>query len=329
MSFPRVLLALLAVTACASPSPESQPRNADSGFVAVPGARLFYKSVGRGDPMLVVHGGPGLEHAYLLPGMLGLAKSNRLVFYDQRGGGRSEGEVNSATVSFDRFIADIDAVADSLRLGSFVLLGHSWGGLLALQFADRYPNRLRALVLMNTEEPGQRYLARTIEIATRRAAPDSAARARLVASEALRRRDTSAMNAILRLAFRSTFADTALAHRLEVHLAPRTAQNLSRVAELVMGPLAKFDMWDVAARVRVPTLVLQGADDVTPIEMARELARTIPSAQLSVIDNAGHFPYVEKPTETIGAINGFLSRVKPLPASRPDGKVPFTVRPRP
>jgi proline iminopeptidase len=326
---PRVLL-LVSLVACGGASTAATPTTADSGFVVVPGARLFFKSLGKREPILVVHGGPGMDHTYLLPGMTGLARAHRVVFYDQRGSGRTEGDVNASTVSFDRFLSDIDALIDSLKLGQPVLLGHSWGGFVAMRYAAKYPGRLRALILMNTEEPGQRYEAESIRLMRQRLTrEDSVEVARIAKTPEMARSDTSAINATLRIYFRATFADRSLADRLAVDLDTRTAKNMAPVATLVMGPLMKSDFWSEVATIRVPTLIVQGAQDVIPLALPRELAKTIPFAQLAIIENAGHFPYIEKPRETFGAINSFLARVKPLPRITPDGKVPITIRPRP
>ena len=278
------------------------------GFVAVRGAQLYYEMFGHGDPIVVVHGGPGMDHTYLLPGMRALARSHLVVFYDQRGSGRSRGEVNASTVSFDLFLADIDALADSLGLARFSLLGHSWGGLLALRYAARHPERLRALVLMNTVEPGRRYNQRTAEtFRARQSAADSATVATLMQSQAMKRGDAAAVNVVMRAMFRATFADTTRLDDLALNLDQRTASNLPKVASLLMGSLgASFDYWSEAKTITVPTLVVHGVEDVVPIDMPRELARTIPHAMLIEIEHAGHFPYIERPDETFAAIDEFL-----------------------
>lgn len=318
-------LVALGMTALLCLACSSQPQSSGrivtntirQGLIDAPGARLYYTVVGQyeprsglGSPVLVVHGGPGMDHTYLMPGMTGLSWTHPLILYDQRGSGRTQGDVDPSTVSFDRFLADIDVMRDSLRLGKMVLLAHSWGGLLAMRYAAQHPERLHALILMNTAEPGQRYRARALEISQRRLAPDSAAFNRLMRSDALRRGDSSAVNSMLRLVFRTEFADTSKANLLQIRLDPRTTQNMSKVATLVMGPLRAYDMWNVAADIRVPTLIIHGTADAIPIDMPRELARTIRGAQLVVLEDVGHFPYIEKPNETFAAINEFLSRVR-------------------
>lgn len=307
-----LVLAATVLVACGRQQPEQHAivtRAVTQGLIDVPGARLYYVIEGRGDPIVVVHGGPGMDHTYLLPGMNGLAAAHRLVYYDQRGGGRTEGLVDSSTVSFDRFIADIDAIGDSLHLGRFTLLGHSWGGLLAMRYAARRPERLRALVLMNTVEPGHRYAVASRQLVRAKQTPeDSAEFMRIAASEGLKTRDTSAVNGLLRALFRGTFANRALANQLAINLDPRTARNMAAVGTFTMGPLGNYDLWPEVATIRVPTLIVQGEADAMPLEMGRDLTRAIPGSELVVIANAGHFPYIEKPAETFAAINRFLAR---------------------
>jgi proline iminopeptidase len=324
---------LIQAIACGSPAPAEtppDPRATDSGYVGVADARLFYRSVGTRDPIIVVHGGPGMDHTYLLPGMLGLSRRHRVIYYDQRGSGRTQGDVSAATVSFDHFLSDIDAIIDSLKLGKPTLLGHSWGGLVAMRYAAKRPDRLRALVLMNTVEPGRRYAAESARmLRAKQTTEDTAEISRLARTPELQRRDTSAVNAIFRVMFRSTFADRTLADRLVLSLDPRTARNMGAIATHVMGSLGSTDVWSEIASIKVPTLIVQGEADAMPLAMLRELSRTIPQAELRVISGAGHFPYIEKPSETFTAISSFLARVKTTPGASLDGKVPFAIPRRP
>ncbi len=263
----------------------------------------------RGDPILAIHGGPGMDHNYLASGLAPLAEDRRLVLYDQRGTGASDLPVDSASVSFDVFVDDVDGVRAAQGIERINVLGHSFGGLLAIAYALRHPDRVRSLILVGTVEPGQRYLARVQENQrSRRTAADSAELAELVRSEAFRLRDPGAVNRVYEVSFRSTFADPARADQLlELGLTAVSARNGSAVAALVGGSLGSYDWWDRLSSIDVPTLVVHGARDPIPLDMARELADSIPDARLVVVDGAGHFPFLEAPEETFDAIRAFLS----------------------
>src|SRR5512139_4012854 len=108
---------------------------------------LYVKIIGRGDPLLLMHGGPGLDHTSLLP-LQPLADQFTLIFYDHRCNGRSEGgEISSMT--FENLTADADALRQELGFDRWAILGHSFGGNVALEYALRYPQSFSHLILMN------------------------------------------------------------------------------------------------------------------------------------------------------------------------------------
>jgi proline iminopeptidase len=99
------------------------------GCVPVEGARLYYRDLGQGPPIIVLHGGPSLDHHYFLPDMDRLADSFRLVYYDQRGRGESAENVRSAEISILSELDDLERLRAYFKLESVAALGHSWGGL--------------------------------------------------------------------------------------------------------------------------------------------------------------------------------------------------------
>ena len=116
----------------------------------VAGAQLYSRSIGSGRPIIVLHGGPDFDHHYLRPELDLLASSYRLVYYDQRGRGRSARGVASDDVGIDSEVADLDAIRSHFGLSSVAVLGHSWGGMLAMEYGTRHPDRVSELILLNT-----------------------------------------------------------------------------------------------------------------------------------------------------------------------------------
>ena len=127
------------------------------GLVSLDDGRLFYEVVGTGDPIIVVHGGPGLDHNYLRPGLDVLATSHALIYYDQRGTGRSDFPLDSASINLAAFVSDIDALRQVMGYDKVTVLGHSFGGLIAMAYAIAHPDNVTALILMDTAEPGKRW----------------------------------------------------------------------------------------------------------------------------------------------------------------------------
>ena len=114
------------------------------------GSLIYYTSVGRGAPLMIVHGGPGASHDYFLPYLLPLMRSNRLVFIDERGSGRSSKMEDPKQYTVANMVEDIEAVRQALNLGKMSLLGHSFGGVLVQAYAFKYQQNLSHLILGST-----------------------------------------------------------------------------------------------------------------------------------------------------------------------------------
>jgi proline iminopeptidase len=255
----------------------AQPR-ARQGLVSLDDARLFYEVVGEGDPVIVVHGGPGLDHEYLQPGLDALATRHTLVYYDQRGSGRSVASLDETGIRFDAFVEDIDALRQALGFERVTLLTHSFGALFA-------------------ERAARQAAAQTAE--------DAAELARLTGGEGFAARDPATVSQVFRVRFRQAFRDRERIGELDLDLAESTAENGAEVERLLGASMGELDWWSRLPSIRVPTLVLHGRHDVLPLTMSQDLARSLPVGRLAVLDS-GHFPYVEDPEGMVSAISSFL-----------------------
>jgi len=280
------------------------------GLVALDDASLFYVSVGSGEPIVVVNGGPGLDHTYLRPGMDALATLYRVVYFDPRGTGRSRTPLDSTVINFDAMVDDVDRIRQILGQEKITVLAHSFGGLVGLAYAMRYANRLKALILVDPVEPGHRWQEATRRRqAAARTPEDSTELAELMASPGFRSRDSVTMSRIYQVSFRSTFRDRARAAELRVNLSSVTARNGPEVARLVGTSLGRVDWWNRLGAVSAPTLVIHGRFDPIPPGMARALADSIPDASLTLLDT-GHFPFIEDSRGFVAAVSAFLSRLE-------------------
>jgi proline iminopeptidase len=279
------------------------------GFVSFETGRIFYEVVGEGAPVVVVHGGPGLEHSYLRPGLDALAGSNSLVYYDQRGTGRSETVLDAESISLDTFLEDIESLRQTLGQDRVTVLGHSFGSLLALAYAMAHPDRTRGLILMAPVEPGTRWQEEAGRRAARARSPeDTAELARLRASPGYEARDPNTVSEMYRLAYRGTLRNPARIDDLNLGLSRRTAENGSEVARLLGASMGPVDWWADLRDLSVPTLVIHGRYDVMPVEMSRALAAALPDGRLAVLES-GHFPFVEDPRGLVAAVTGFLAEL--------------------
>lgn len=285
-----------------------------SGMTRTTEVPLYWCAYGRsGAPsLLVLHGGPGAQHDYLLPQMLALtsvAGSRRLLFYDQRGGGRSRIPAASGEpITWRTHVADVAAVAREFELRSPVLVGYSWGALLALLYASEAVRadlpRPAALVLIDPAPISRRYRSRFEQEFARRQAGAEVARLRTnLERSGLRERDVEAhRHRTFELSVAGYFAD------------PRRARDLTpfrvmaRVQQSVWESLGDYDLAADGSleRITVPALIVHGRQDPIPLASSEECAR-IMRARLVVLEDCGHVPYVEQPAALFRAIGDFLS----------------------
>ena len=301
-----VALGLLAGGLATTAEAHGQLR-ARQGLVTLDDARIFYEVVGEGAPVLMVHGGPGLDHEYLRPGLDVLARHATLIYYDQRGTGRSSAALDSATVDLDAFLRDMDQLRVTLGHEKMVVMGHSFGGVLALAYARAFPEHTRGLVLLATVEPGSRWSdAAAARLADARTPEDSATLAELAGSPAFEARDPRTMSRYYRTSFRATMRDPARVDELELDLSGETARNGAEVARLLGRSLGAVDWWDELPRIGVPTLVLHGRYDPTPVAMARALAEALPRGRYVEL-RGGHFPWLDDAPGLVEAVITFLT----------------------
>jgi proline iminopeptidase len=273
---------------------------------------LFVKVIGQGYPLLLMHGGPGLDHTSLLP-LQPLADQFTLVFYDQRCNGRSDGgEVTSMT--FENLTADAEALRQALGFDQWAVLGQSFGGNVALEYALRYPQSLSHLVLINTGGDQWWVNQNAPEILAKRGYRPSAV-------QAARR----FYNGQIKPAeYMRTFLKFGFAYFYHLNL-------LDLAKDLVFGPHQKMrpeatifgytqllNGWTVMDRlheIKAPTLVMAGRYDfLFPPEHQAILADRLPSAQLELIERAGHNPQIERTAEVIQGIKRFFATAKPAEA---------------
>jgi proline iminopeptidase len=292
---------------------------ARTGFVPGPPARLHFRDVGEALPIVVLHGGPDFDYEYLLPELDVLARRFRVIYYDQRGRGRSAEGVRPGDVTLDSEIDDLERVRRHFGLESMAVLGHSWGGVLAMEYASLHPERLTHLILMNTAPATYADAAAfRADLKRRRPAGQVDAMRSLAESAEFRAGDPVAESAYYRLHFAPGVQSTEQLERL----LPRLRANFT--AERVLTARAIEDRlydetwsspaYDVLLRLRdldVPTLVLHGEHDLVPVDLAVHVADAVPGARLVVLPKGGHFAYLEAPDAVAREVSGLISDPHP------------------
>lgn len=288
----------------------AEPR--ESGLTKTTAAPLYWAQYGPAgkDPLVVLHGGPGASHDYLLPQMLHLAENHDVLFYDQRGGGRSRTD-DQDPVTWRTHIDDLAAIVKEFTLDPLTIVGYSWGGLLAVLYALEAVDSPDRLLLIDPAPLAKRYRVQfEDEFRTRNQAPAILQmRAELEAS-GLRETDPEAYrHRLFELSVAGYFAHPENARDLTPF------RVIARTQQSVWDSLGDYDLIPRLGEIRCPTLIVHGRDDPIPVESSIEGAKAM-NARLVVLDDCGHVPYVEQPAALFAAVDEFLAAPNSPPDSR-------------
>jgi proline iminopeptidase len=292
-------------------STQPTPREA---YIPIESAGLYYREIGQGRPVIVLHGGPDFDHMYLLPDMDRLAEQFRLIYYDQRGRGKSTENVLPEDVTLRSEMEDLERVREYFRLESIALLGHSWGGLLALEYALRYPERVSHLILMNAAPVSHGDFLLLQERRRERPAADLARLKAIASSAAYQQGDPDTVAEYYRSHFQATLRQPEQLERLIRSLRSSfTRKGILKARKIEKRLLNEtwlsgtYDLLPALRGLNIPTLILHGEHDHIPLECAAHLATSIPGARFSVLNDCGHFSYLECPKEVGKEIDDFFS----------------------
>jgi proline iminopeptidase len=292
--------------------------------MSIRGVSLFVEVVGHGSPLLLMHGGPGLDHVSLTP-FRELADRHTVILYDHRCNGRSTGAAVES-MTFENLTADADALREALGFERWAVLGHSFGGHVALEYVLRYPERVSQLILMDTAGDARWSQEHAAEILAGRGYD---AKTVAVARRFYCGRITS--NDFVRASFRllPAYDHQFSLLRLAREMLEGGWRMKTRPEALIFGGkmMRGWNVMDRLGEIGVPTLVLAGHDDfLFPPESQALLAAGIPNARLRIIERAGHNPQSERTAETIRAVADFLA-LATVPAPRDVGTA--VLRPAP
>ncbi|MBZ5637601.1 MAG: proline iminopeptidase-family hydrolase [Acidobacteriia bacterium] len=320
-------LCLLAVLGCArgdgaaAPAPASGVYPVDEAFVDAGGVLIYTVSMGRGAPLLILHGGPGASHDYFLPYLLPLARHNRLVFVDERGSGKSEKLEDVKQYTVEAMVEDVEAVRKALGLGRINLLGHSFGGVLAQAYALKYQDNLSRLVLCSTfhTTKGLNEIFRRMKAGM---APGLRSRIDRLEAEGLyghgkdyeKNRYTSEY---MIAAWGEGYFPYLYQNRPDPNFEPtQTGNNAwdlyremwgSHGEFVIDGNLVSVEYADRLGSIKVPTLITVGDHDESDPSLSRDMQGRIPGSRLVILPKSGHMTFVDQPAMFNRAVDEFLN----------------------
>ena len=289
-------------------------------YASVRGTRLYFDIEGAGlvpdgatlrerPAALVIHGGPGGDHSGFKPAMSPLAEHMQLVYFDHRGQGRS-GRSDPATYTLDENAEDMEALRRYLGLGPVISIGTSYGGMVAMAHAARYPDAVSHLVLIVTAAHGG-FITRAQAIVAERGSDEQRRVCETLWAGGFK------TGAELRDYYRVMGPLYSRTHdEAKAALGRARAINAPEPLNRAFGPdgfLRRFDLRPELARITAPTLILAGRHDwICPPEFSEEIHRLIPGSKLRIFENSSHSIRGDEPGPMLEAIVGFVEG-SPLP----------------
>jgi proline iminopeptidase len=302
------------------PSPAAVDFPMHEGWVDARGVMIYYESVGRGAPIVIVHGGPGATHDYFLPYLLPLARRNKLVFIDERGSGKSMKLEDPAGYTVDNMVEDVEAVRQALVLGKITLLGHSYGGVLAQAYALKYQQNLTHLILCSTF-PSTAEMNQIFVKIKQNMTPELRARIDGLEKQGLFGHGRSWEHGrypddYMIAAWGEGYFPYVYANHPDPNYDPlddgKIAWDVYREmwgsdGEFVIdGNLKSAEYVDKLSTIKVPTLIIVGDHDEVDQSLSQQMHEKIEGSQIVVLPKSGHMTFVDQTTKFNDAVRSFL-----------------------
>lgn len=277
-----------------------------SGFKKINGAQLYFQIMGKGEPLVVIHGGPGLSHDYFLPHLRPLSKNFKVVLFDLRANGKSAVPTPDS-LSLQFFIEDIEGIREMLGVDKIHLVAHSWGALLAVAYADAYPQRLDNLILCNPVPLNKEYDKEMMEAQlSRTTGSDSTDRAIIKGSKAFREGKIQAFEKLMMLTFRNSFYKPSNFHKLDIKFQPNYLTSTGALYAGLGKDLMQFDYYPKLRDLSFPVLLLHGKHDAIPETAVQRMKDELGKGKLEVFNKSGHFIFIEEQKKFTRAVTAFL-----------------------
>ena len=260
-------------------------------YARVNGTRLYFQVRGQGIPMLMMHGGLGLDHTYFLPWFDPLCAQMEIIYYDHRGNGRSERPQSMVGISHDTWIADADALCSHLGFEQIILFGHSYGGALALEYALKYRDRLAGVVLCCTA-PTFDFLDVILDNAQARGTAEQLEALEKLLSGAVHEDAEWQKMWMTYLPLYFKEYDPAVGSAMD----RQTVYSVAAQNHANAHCLPLFNALNQLRKIETPTLIISGREDwiTPPVQAGERIHARLPNSESVVFEESGHFPFIEE-----------------------------------
>lgn len=296
---------------------QQQLKHPTGEFVQVNGKRIWYESEGKGEPLLLIAGGPGFSHAYFHPFFSTLASSNRIIYFDAYGTGKSERAKSAKEYSLGQDVEDVESLRKALKLDKITVLGHSYGGFVAQLYAVKYPNSVKRLILANTFPSGDtsQFLQDNLNNQVRNQLPEVWAKVEQIRAKGFLSSSKEHQEVYSIPPTFSYFYNPENARLLPITEPDLYNSDLwyAMAGEdadfIVKGELLTFDVRQPLKNMRIPILILAGRFDRTvPPKITVQYKNLAPQVEFIMFEKSGHFPFIEENEKMSAVLRAFLTK---------------------
>lgn len=279
------------------------PAYADEGMAD----GIYYQTFGEGKPVLIINGGPGLDsEGFATVAKAIAAEGFQTILFDQRGTGRSPlPSIDKETVSMDLMVADMEKIRNTLKLKQWIILGHSFGGMLAAHYASQYPAQVEKLVFSSSGGLDLDFVADIQPRIHQKLSLKQQAEMKVYQLKQAAGDHSAATNEKrVNILAQAYVLDQSKAHLIAARL---KVVNM-KLNQLVFADMAriKFDHKQSFAKFQQPVLVLQGDQDIISVDTAKKTQNSFPNAQLEILKDCAHYGWLDQPELYYRALFTFL-----------------------
>ncbi|OSZ79101.1 hypothetical protein CAP35_12870 [Chitinophagaceae bacterium IBVUCB1] len=278
------------------------------GIKKINGQTLYFKVIGKGEPLLIVHGGPGLNMQYIEPHLRYLADNYQLIFFDPRSTGASDIPNDSNATEYKYLINDIEAIRKVFNIAKLNILAHSWGAKLALHYALKYPDNLQSLILVAPSALGNSFdTAQQNYMNNRAVQPAFFEKKKEIMQRHISLIEIRQRHAFLFSMYNAEDVDKIALTYPENYAEAQTAlfRGLSHDYKIY-----DTDFYNQLPKIKVPVLIVRGDADAIPLAAQQKMQQSLGNATLVRLSKSGHFPFIEEPERFREVLRAFIDKLK-------------------
>ncbi len=314
--FKKIILMLIFLSAGAQISAQNSGiKHPEGNYVLINGSKIWYETEGTGEPVLLIPGGPGNSHTYFHPWFSDLAENYKVIYIDAFGRGKSERAKDSTEYTFNRDVEDIELLRKALGYEKWIIIGHSYGGMVAQAYALKYPGSIEKLVLSNTLYSGEMWQANNDNCnhELRNQYPEiweklTKLREQGFHSSSIEHQNAYNLPSGLLYYYDASNAAKATSDSLIIN----TTVYYTLVGDdgdfIIGGDVAKLDFRTQLKKIKIPLLIIEGRyDRVALPRFSIKFKDYAPQAEFVLFEKSGHNPYLEEREKYFQLLNKFFS----------------------